>query len=147
MTCFFIGHRHVPYALRPKLAEAIERHITQYGVTDFTVGHYGQFDAMAAQAVRDARKRHPGVALTLLLPYYPYREVRIPEEYDRTFYPEGMELVPKSVAIVRANRYMVQNSDFLICYNAKLVGNTREIVDFALRREKKGLIRVTNLAE
>ncbi|MCR4963325.1 MAG: hypothetical protein K6B40_05555 [Firmicutes bacterium] len=147
MTCFFIGHRHVPAALRAKLGEAVERHITEYSVTEFVVGHYGQFDKMAAGVVRDARKRHRQVTLMLLLPYYPYHQVRIPEDYDATFYPEGMEFVPKSAAIVRANRYMVQSSSFLICYNAKRVGNTRDIVEFALRREKKGLIRVTNLAE
>jgi hypothetical protein len=58
-----------------------------------------------------------------------------------------MEFVPQRAAIVRANRYMVENSDFLICYHTALVGNTRDIVVFALRRAKKGLIRVSNLAE
>ncbi|MBE6997554.1 MAG: hypothetical protein E7427_05225 [Ruminococcaceae bacterium] len=52
-TCFFIGHRDAPETLRPLLAEAVERHITQYGVTEFAVGHYGHFDAMAAGVVRE----------------------------------------------------------------------------------------------
>ena len=49
-TSFFIGHRGAPDELRPLLAEAVERHITQYGVTEFIVGHYGRFDAMSAAA-------------------------------------------------------------------------------------------------
>ena len=146
MTCFFIGHRYVSAQLRPRLDEAIEQHIMKHGVTDFVVGHYGQFDAMAAAAVRDARKRHPGVRLTLLLPYYHYHKLRIPEDFDDTLYPEGMEFVPKPAAIIRANRYMVENSDFLICYYANLVGNTRDIVEYALHLEQKSRIRVTNLA-
>ena len=31
----------------------------------------------------------------------------MPEGFDGSFYPEGMEKVPRRVAIVRANRYMV----------------------------------------
>ena len=69
-TCFFIGHRDAPEALRPLLDEAVERHIAEYGVTDFVVGHYGRFDVMAARAVREAKPRHPEVTLTLLIPYY-----------------------------------------------------------------------------
>ncbi|MBR3293677.1 MAG: hypothetical protein IKI69_04570 [Oscillospiraceae bacterium] len=146
MTCFMIGHRYVPADLRLKLDEAIERYVTDYGVSEFVVGHYGQFDAMAAGAVRSAKKRHPGLKLTLLLLYYSGCPVRGPEDYDGTIYPEGMEFVPRRAAIVRANRYMVDNSDFLLCYDAALVGNRRIIVDEARRLEKRGRIRICNLA-
>lgn len=71
-TCFFIGHREAPDSLLPKLSAEIERHITEYGVTEFVVGRYGRFDSLAAKCVKAAKKRHPGVTLTLLLPYHPY---------------------------------------------------------------------------
>ena len=71
-TCFFIGHREAPDSLLPELFTEIERHITEYGVTDFVVGQYGRFDAMAAKCVKVAKKRHSEVTLTLLLPYHPY---------------------------------------------------------------------------
>ena len=61
--CFFIGHHDAGNELLPLLIETVERHITEYGVTDFFVGHYGQFDSMAAQAVKIAKKRHPEVTL------------------------------------------------------------------------------------
>lgn len=147
MTCFFIGHRHTPDSLCPRLTEAVERCITEFGVVDFVVGHYGQFDSMAAHAVRHARKHHPEVTLTLLLPYYPYRVVKTPEEYDQTFYPPGMERAPKPFAIVPANQYMMKHSEFLICYNKGYAGNTRDLVELAMRREAKGLITVINLAD
>ncbi len=107
-TCFFIGHREAPDSLFPLLAAEVERHITEYGVTDFVVGRYGRFDGMAARSVMEAKKRHPEVTLTLLLPYHPHdRPVPTPPGFDGTFYPPGMEAVPKRAAIVRANRYMV----------------------------------------
>ena len=147
-TCFFIGHRDAPSSLLPFLVEAVERHITEYGVTEFIVGQYGNFDRLAAQAVKDAKKRCQGAALSLLLPYHPFdRPIPVPDGFDGTFYPPGMETVPKRAAIVRANRYMMENSRFLICYNKGNVGNTRQLVEAALRREKKDLIRVENLAE
>ena len=43
-TCFFIGHREASEELFPVLTEVVERHITEYKVTDFVVGQYGNFD-------------------------------------------------------------------------------------------------------
>ncbi len=55
-TCFFIGHRETPDTLLPILAAEVERHIVEYGVTDFVVGRYGRFDGMAAHGVKIAKK-------------------------------------------------------------------------------------------
>ena len=146
--CFFIGHREAGDELLHTLTEAVERHITEYGITSFMVGRYGNFDKLAARAVIGAKKRHPEVTLTLLLPYHPFdRPTPTPEGFDGTFYPPGMETVPKRVAIVRANRYMVENSSHLIAYAWHPASNARELVEYAQAREKKGTIRVENLAE
>ena len=142
-TCFFIGHRDAPEVLRARLADAVERHIVEYGVTEFVVGHYGAFDRMAAHMVTDAKQRHPEVSLLVLLPYYPAPNC---PEADGTFYPPGMESVPKRLAIVRANRCMVEHSQYLIAY-AQHPGNARELVEYAAARAKRGLIHVENLAE
>lgn len=145
-VCFFIGHRDAPDSLMPLLIETVERHITEYGVADFYVGGFGRFDTLASKAVQAAKKRHPAVTLTRLLPYHPFdRPIPTPEGFDGTFYPPGMEYVPKRAAIVRANRYMVDNSDFLIAYVAHPSGGSRKILDWALKRQRRGLIHVTNL--
>ena len=143
-TCFFIGHREAPDTLLDKLSAEVERHITEYGVTDFVVGRYGRFDGMAAKCVKAAKKRHPEVTLTLLLPYHPYdRPTPTPPGFDGTFYPPGMETVPKRAAIVRANRYMVEHCDYLIAYVRHSVGNTWDLVGYTRRREKRGRIKIT----
>lgn len=142
-TCFFIGHREAPDSLLPILSAEVERHITEYGVTDFVVGRYGQFDSLAVRSVKAAKKRHPEVTLTLLLPYHPYdRPVPKTSGYDGTFYPPGMESVPKRAAIVRANRYMVDHSNFLIAYAWHPASNARDLVEYAQRRERRGHICV-----
>ena len=147
-TCFFIGHREVPDSLLPKLSAEIERHITEYGVTDFIVGGYGRFDALAASCVKAAKKRHPEVTLTLLLPYHPFdRPIPTPPGFDSTFYPPEMETVPKRAAIVRANRYMVDHCDYLIAYARHPASNAWDLVEYARRRERKDRIIITILSK
>ena len=144
--CFFIGHREAGDELLPTLTEAVERHITEYGITSFMVGRYGNFDKLAARAVIGAKKRHPEVTLTLLLPYHPFdRPTPTLEGFDGTFYPPGMETVPKRVAIVRANRYMVENSSHLIAYAWHPASNALELVEYAQRMGHRGLLHVTVL--
>lgn len=145
--CFFIGHRDTPLSILPKLRETVERHIIEYGVEEFVVGKYGSFDRLAAQAVREAKQRHPEIRLTLLLPYYdPIKQTEQPGGFDGSLYPGGLENVPRRAAIVRANQYMVCHSDYLIAYDAGRIGNTRKLLEYARHREAKGLIHVENLA-
>ena len=54
VVLFFIGHREAPDTLLEKLYAEVERHITEYGVTDFVVGRYGRFDGMAAKGGKAA---------------------------------------------------------------------------------------------
>ena len=145
-TCFFIGHREAPDTLLDKLSAEVERHITEYGVTDFVVGRYGRFDTLAAKCVKAAKKRHPEATLTLLLPYHPYdRPTPTPPGFDGTFYPPGMEIVPKRAAIVRANQYMVENSDYLIAYVWHSASNAWDLVEYARKYEKQGHVAITTL--
>ena len=130
----------------PVLAQEVERHITEHGVTEFVVGHYGGFDRLAASAVREAKKRHPEITLTLLLPYHPHDQfIPVPEGFDGTFYPPGMETVPKRAAIVRANRYMLEHSSCLIAYVSHPSSGSREVLEAALRRRERPIIgRITH---
>ena len=145
--CFFIGHRDTPPSILPRLREAVERHIMEYGVEEFVVGKYGGFDSLAAQAVREAKQRHSRIRLTLLLPYYePHKTIELPSGFDGSLYPDGLEHAPRRAAIVRANQYMVCHSDYLIAYDAGRIGNTRKLLEYARHRETKGLMHVENLA-
>lgn len=146
-TCFFIGHRETSERVLPALAQEVERHITEYGVTEFVVGHYGNFDRLAAHAVREAKEGRPEVTLTLLLPYHPAEQsIPVPKGFDRTLYPPGMETVPRRLAIVRANHWMLCHSDYLIAYVSHPSAGSREVLEEARRREARGLMSVVNLA-
>lgn len=135
--CFFIGHREASEELLPALRAAIEQHITEYGVTEFLVGKYGGFDRLAAQCVIEAKRTHPEITLILLLPYHPTeRKVELPKGFDGSCYPPGQESVPKQVAIVRANRYAVDYSDYLIAYVWHAGSNARGLLEYAQNKAK-----------
>ena len=144
-SCFFIGHREASEEIYPVLYGAVKRHIAEYGVTEFIVGHYGGFDRLAASAVKEAKRFCPEVKLTLLLPYHPAeRPFPIPDGFDGTFYPPGMERVPRKAAIIRANRYAVDHVDYLIAYVRHPASNARNLLAYAYRA---GKTRITNLSK
>ena len=142
--CFFIGNRNAPSRIKQQLADVVEKHIIEYGVKIFTVGHYGSFDSLVKEVLRDAKKLHPEIELYLLAPYALTQKIETPKDFDGIVYPDGMEKVPKLFAIVQANRYIIEQSDYLITY-CNFIGNTRNFVKYAQSREKKGLIKVTIL--
>lgn len=145
-TCFFVGHRDAPDTIYPGLLAEVERHITELGVGEFIVGHYGRFDSLAARAVKESKVRYPEVELTLLLPYHPAKKpVQKPEDFDSLFYPPGMEKVPYRAAIVAANRYVVDHVDYLIAYAWQPGSNARELVEYAKRRKNNNQLRIAML--
>lgn len=145
-SCFFIGHREASTEILPTLESAIEQHISEYGVIEFIVGGYGGFERLVASAVIRAKRQHPQITLVLLLPYHPAeRPIKKPKGFDSTYYPPDMEKVPRRLAIVRANRYVVDHVDYLIAYAWHSASNARELAEYAQKRERKGLITVTML--
>ena len=144
-SCFFIGHRDAP-DLADKLDEAIERHIVEFGVRAFVVGNYGNFDRMSQRALTRAKKRRPDIFIRVAIPYHPALvRVELPEGFDGFYFPEGQESVPRQAAIPRLNRTLVNESDFLIAYVRFISGGAYEVLEYARKREKRGLLRITLL--
>lgn len=142
-SCFFIGHREADERLLSELTAIIERLITEEQVAYFYVGGYGGFDRVAASAVKQAKHYHPEVTLMMVLPYHPAeRPVEIPYGFDGTYYPEGVEAVPRRFAIVKANEIMVDTSDWLIAYVEHGASNSRKILEYARRKESIQIVQL-----
>ena len=148
ISCFFIGHRECGAEILPALEAAVDRHIREYGVTQFIVGGYGGFDSYAARAVINAKASHPEITLLLLTPYHPAeRPVDLRKGFDNSYYPFEGKTPPRRVAIVKANDIMIHSCDYLIAYAWHPASNARDLVEKAQRLEKQGGIKVENLAE
>jgi hypothetical protein len=57
-----------------------------------------------------------------------------------------MEKVPRRFAISKANRYMVDHSDYLIAYAWHPASNARNLVEYAQKKSVKSRNTVTNIA-
>lgn len=58
-----------------------------------------------------------------------------PDGFDGTYYPPDMEQVPRRVAIVRANRYMIDHVDYLIAYAWHPASSARELVEYVYNKK------------
>lgn len=144
-SCFMFGHADCPDSMLPRIEQAIDYYYSQHGVTDFYIGNRGRFDCLAATAVRKAKQRHTDIRMYLLLAYHPSeRPVDLWGGFDGSFYPP-LENTPRQFTIVKANQYMVDTTDFLICY-VKHFGNTRNLLEYAKRRKREG-VHIENVAE
>lgn len=143
-SCFFIGHASASDEIYPNILNAIRQHIVDYGVTHFYVGHYGRFDSMVTSALRETKADYPEITIMRVLPYHPgVKPVEAPKDFDGTYYPFE-DRVPPRYAIVKANTLMIDTVGYLIAY-VNGVGKSRDFLEHALRRERNGLMVVTNL--
>ena len=141
-----MGHREADERLLPKLEQVIDRMIAEENVRYFYVGSYGGFDRIAASAVKRAKQKHPEITLMLVLPYHPAeRAIPTPDGFDGTYHPEGLEKTPKRFAIVRTNKIMVDTSDWLVCYVRHGASNSRNLLEYARRKEVTGQIQIVNI--
>ena len=132
--CFFIGHRDAPLKIKQNLKTVVEDAIAKRGINDFIVGHYGNFDQMAAASVIELKGKYPEIKLFRLLPYHPAeRAVDIPAGFDGTYYPEGQEFVPPKYAIAKANRAVISDCNLIIAYST-YPGNARDFVSYAVKK-------------
>ena len=122
-VCVFIGHRDAPRTIWERLLEAVESVIVHFQVTEFYVGGYGQFDSMAADAVRSMQLRYPV-----------RRDDFVTERYDGTIYPEGLESTPRRFAISKRNKWMVDQASAIIAYVDHDWGGAFQTLMYALNR-------------
>ena len=145
-VCFLFGHATTPYDALPAIEAAAERQYIEHGIRTYVVGNRGDFDRYAATAIKHMKKKYADISLLLLLAYHPgERLVTLTDGFDNSYYPP-LENVPRRYAIVRANKYMVDTADAIICY-VNHVGNTRKLLEYAQKRHRKEGIPIENVAE
>lgn len=145
MTVTFCGHANFREedGIFEKLLGILEREINGENV-EFLLGGYGQFDSFCARCAREYKKIHPNSKLVLILPYLDKLKGEIEYEIsycDETEYP-SLERVPRRLAILRRNQWMVMKSDLVISYVDHHWGGAFQTVLFAYKKSKK----IINLA-
>ena len=116
MICTFFGHRYVPQKIEPTLRSTLIDLIENQGVNLFYVGNHGEFDAMLRRVLRELSAKYP-IRYHVVLAYMPEKrdEYRL-TDYSDTILPEGIETAPKRFAISYRNKWMIEQSDFVVTY-------------------------------
>ena len=135
MIVTFCGHSTVSNsaAVAASLKSVIEELIAE-GATEFYLGGYGEFDSLAARAVRDAKKMHPEIRSTLVIPYMD-RDFNT-DFYDESVYPP-LESVPRRFAISKRNEWMVDQSDIVVSGVTHDWGGAATTLKYATRKKKR----------
>lgn len=149
--CTFAGHSFVFSATAEKrLKDEIEAFLSDTSEAIFYVGGRGEFDGLAASAVRSAKVAHRDkkIELYLIEPYLHSglnRDKEFNEQmYDGIIIPQELMGVHPKAVIQKRNRWMVDQSDLLISYVYRDYGGAYETLKYARRKED---IRIVNLAE
>lgn len=132
MTVTFCGHSKLNRSDSfSKWLDVILPSLIEGGAATFYLGGYGDFDGLAAAAVRKQKESYPHIELVLA---YLDREIDA-SRYDSTTYPP-LEKVPRRYAILRRNEWMVCESDVVISGVLHSWGGAARTLEFAQRKNK-----------
>lgn len=145
-VCTFFGHADSPTNIKKEIQKVIEDLILQKGVNTFYVGTNGNFDRMVQSVLIDLKKQYPNLECCTVLAYIPGIKPEFDVAYEKleTLYPDGLEKVPKRFAIDWRNKWMVQQSDYVISYVCHSFGGAAKYMELA-KRKKKIVYNLANL--
>ena len=136
-TCTFFGHRDCPDTVKPRLREVLVQLIERNGMDRFYVGHQGAFDAIVRAVLRELVQSYPQIRYDIILAYVPQEKFDFDTEMEQhTLLPEGIETVPRRFSIDRRNRWMLQQSDYVVTYVRYSWGGAAKFASEAKRLRK-----------
>lgn len=144
MTVTFCGHSHVSDAdeLNVWLDRVLDLLIAE-GADRFYLGGYGDFDRMAAEAVKAKKAEKPDIEMALVTAYLGRQADS--ESYDYMIYPTLKDVTQRS-AIPQRNEWMVDFADVIVAYVTHDWGGAAKTLEYA-RRCGKRVILYPELAE
>ena len=140
-ACAFFGHRDCSFDVYENICQIIEELIINNSVKMFYVGYNGNYDLMVSSALKEIYDKFKEIQFYYVLSGLNYAKKFIDNE--NTILPNGIELVPKRFAISWRNKWMVNNSDYVVCYITRNFGGAEQFVRYAKYKNKN----VINIAE
>ncbi len=131
----FAGHREISYFCEVEkiLDNVIRELLNTKEFVEFYVGLDGDFDTMAVSSVRRARKAYgnQNSAVNLVLPYPKADMAGYKTQFDSVIIAETAQSVHPKKAITVRNRWMIDNSDMLICFVEHSTGGAAATLKYA----------------
>lgn len=136
ISCCFFGHHDCPDSIKPLIRRQIVEIYEKAPDTEFLVGNQGRFDALVLSVFKDLLKAGEHPNFYVVLAYHPSASAALDVAPEYTLYPEELEVVPKKFAISKRNRWMVEQSDVVICYIRHWHGGAAKFVELAQKKGK-----------
>lgn len=136
-SCALFGHRDCPPSLRPLLLKTLLDLIKTQSVSVFYVGNQGNFDALALSVLGELSGIYPQIRYTVVLAYLP----KAGEFFDfPTLFPEEVQNGPPRFAVCRRNRWILEQSDWVVAYVTHPGGGAAQFVRLAQCKGKSVLL-------
>ncbi|MDR1674217.1 MAG: DUF1273 domain-containing protein [Oscillospiraceae bacterium] len=152
-NCCFTGHRKLE---NPAVIQEITKRevidLIKRGVTDYFAGGAVGFDTLSALLILDLKPEYPQIKLHLVLPCPPEAQTRNWNEKDKSVYYDILSKADEFITLSQTyyngcmhsrNRYLVEHSQYCICYLTQAAGGTA----YTVERARAKCIEVTNVAE
>ena len=138
MTVTFCGHSHVSDAaeLNEWLDKVLDQLVAE-GADRFYLGGYGDFDRMAAEAVKAKKDESPDIEMALVTAYLSRQADG--EFYDYMIYPTLKDVTQRS-AIPKRNEWMVDAADVVVAYVTHDWGGAAKTLEYARRCGKRVIL-------
>lgn len=136
MTVTFFGHRDTPSNVYESLKESIKNLIENNNADNFYVGNHGNFDSMALRALQVLKREYPHIVYTVVLAYMPIGDRYEYLDSVPTLLPNGIENTPQKYAILKRNKWLVENSDTVLTYVKHSFGGALTFQNMALKKGK-----------
>ncbi len=142
-VCAFTGHRFLTDDFDRELLKRVTENLAKNGVKKFLCGMAVGFDMESAKAVLEIKKKY-GLALVACLPCA--EQSANFSEKNKKLYNEILSRCDETVVLepcyvagcmYKRDRYLVENSDVLVCFLRRNSGGTYYTVNYARKMNKK----------
>lgn len=141
--CCFCGHRDCDSLMREQIKEKITDLIENQGITVFYSGGMGNFDMLCGSVVREFKQKYEDIRLCLVAPYMTKKlntdRAYYNEMYDEIIIPDLGEVHYKR-AITERNKWMVDQSDVVLCYVTRSSGGAYTMREYAAKTDKNVIL-------
>ena len=135
----FVGHREVNdvWRLEEEIEKIAKDAMFMHEFVEFYLGRNGEFDLLAASALKRAQKSsdRENSTLILVLPYHVKDEAYYESYYDSICYPNAPK-VHYRAAITKRNEFMIDHADLLVSFVDTPSGGAYTAMRYA---EKRGV--------
>ena len=132
-TCTFFGHSLITKDISSELKKTLINLIVKENVKKFYVGNHGDFDHIVHSVLIELSKIYD-INYYVVLAYIPEKKYD-PEDNSPsdTILPDGIEKIIPKFAISYRNKWMIEQSDFVVTYVTHDYGGAAQFRDKAIK--------------